>query len=312
MLDWLRPSNKESGLVFGLTWSAAGVMLAITGLTSCSYLIPEDERPPRYNTVVGARRAPILNHVVGENAPDPNAPTAVQAEAAFGGGPVPAAVAAPNAPVAGNFAPAPAAHRQAPPFAPVAVGAAPSAVQYQGRGQGQIIQNGHERNSFEKGRDWIFGNDAEIGAPPVPVGQPLPPGAEKRVPGNGAKKEQTDVALGFGKDYPELNSVPERPEGLQTKSKLEQAHEALEIDKRRAEQEAKRLQRQTEQDPESLLRQYRNGTLRANPNLDLPDIPLQDEEAFFFGDEFKPAPREKPKKVVNIIRGTKIEEVVIR
>lgn len=308
MLDWLRPSKKENGLMFGLAWSAAGIMLAITGLTSCSYLIPEDERPPRYNTVVGPRHAPVLNHAVGENAPDPNAPTSVQAQEVFGEGGVPPSFAAPDTslaptPGAGGFAD----HHQAPPFAPS--GAAPSAVQYQG--DGQPIQHGHERNAFEKGRDWIFGDDAEIGAPPVPVGSPLPPGA-RHTPDEKNADENTSVALGFGEDYPELNSVPDRPESLLTKSKLEQAHEALKIDKARAEREAQQLQNQTEQDPDSLLKQYRNGTLKTSPVPGLPDIPLSDEGAFFFGEDLPSVPKPEPKKVVNIVRGTQTEEVVVR
>ena len=168
----LRPSENERGLTFGLTWSAVGCALAMVGLTSCGYIIPEDNRPPRYNTVVGERRAPALNNAVGVNTPPE------QDENAYPQDPVPSARAPmpqggmmPTASVAAPGAPAPAA--------------APGA------------RAGSQRSFWDKSKGWIFGEDAEIRETPVPLGAPLPPGAK-----NELEKGQLTVAMGDSSEYP--------------------------------------------------------------------------------------------------------------
>lgn len=287
MLGWLRPSTNERGVWFGLTWSAAGFLLAVTGLSSCSYLIPEDERPPRYNTVLGPRHAPVLNHAVGENTPDESLPTPQQIKAVYGAAPVPGAApqAAPGqAPVA-SFTPNAAA-------IPVAPSTAQSSVH---RGVG--VQATQERSLFEKGRDWIFGDDAEIGETPVPVGAPLPPGAKDDTQRNTAQQEAA-LALGLGRDYPDLETVPETPEGEVTHNKLEQARKALEIDKARAEAQKDALSREVDTD-ESLLKQYRDGTLTITPSQTLQEHQLV------------PEPEAAAPKTVNIVRGTQSQQVAV-
>lgn len=51
--------ESESLWRFGLKWSSAGVVLALFLLAGCSAFTAEDT--PRYNTIVGERRAPQLN-----------------------------------------------------------------------------------------------------------------------------------------------------------------------------------------------------------------------------------------------------------
>lgn len=55
------PKKNETVLSFGLSWSLVGSMVALTYLASCSYIIPENTRPPRYNTVLGEKRVPPKN-----------------------------------------------------------------------------------------------------------------------------------------------------------------------------------------------------------------------------------------------------------
>lgn len=52
--------EQENGIVFGLKWSLVGFALALCFLAGCSSFFDSGE-PPRYNTVQGARRAPVLN-----------------------------------------------------------------------------------------------------------------------------------------------------------------------------------------------------------------------------------------------------------
>ncbi len=67
----LTPRPHETFLKFGLTWSAAGSLLALATLASCAYFIPESASAPRYNTVEGERRAPQLNGVSSAPRTDP-------------------------------------------------------------------------------------------------------------------------------------------------------------------------------------------------------------------------------------------------
>lgn len=56
--------ESENGLLFGLKWSMVGVILALCLLAGCSSWFSSD--PPRYNTVVGERRMPVLNPGSGQ------------------------------------------------------------------------------------------------------------------------------------------------------------------------------------------------------------------------------------------------------
>lgn len=61
LLPEFSPKKSETVIGFGLTWSLVGSALALTYLASCSYIIPENPRPPRYNTVMGEKRIPPKN-----------------------------------------------------------------------------------------------------------------------------------------------------------------------------------------------------------------------------------------------------------
>lgn len=61
LLPEFSPKKHESVLGFGLTWSLVGSAIALTYLASCSYVVPENPRPPRYNTVLGEKRIPNKN-----------------------------------------------------------------------------------------------------------------------------------------------------------------------------------------------------------------------------------------------------------
>lgn len=244
----LRPLPNERGLTFGLTWSAVGCALTLIGLTSCGYLIPEDTRPPRYNSVVGERRSPPMNAMVGANMPNtetgeyPAAPTSVPVTANG----VPIAPAASGG--ASSPAPAPTASVVAPNgVAPVAGARRPS---------------GAQRSFWDKSKGWIFGDDAEIRETPVPLGAPLPPGASNTP----AKKEKTiDLAMGSSSEYPKLEEVKDvPPASVQAKSKLQQAEEALKIDHARASGTRDDLAREAVSEP-TLMEQYQQGKLPPAP-----------------------------------------------
>ena len=61
------PKKNETALSFGLSWSLVGSAIALTYLASCSYIIPENSNPPRYNTVLGEKRLPPKNPSPGNN-----------------------------------------------------------------------------------------------------------------------------------------------------------------------------------------------------------------------------------------------------
>ena len=67
------PKPNETTLSFGLTWSMIGSALALTYLASCAYLIPENPRTPRYNTVLGDKRLPPKNPSPANNFTAPDA-----------------------------------------------------------------------------------------------------------------------------------------------------------------------------------------------------------------------------------------------
>ncbi|MFZ4125522.1 MAG: hypothetical protein ACOYJ2_05565, partial [Rickettsiales bacterium] len=67
------PKPNETALSFGLTWSMAGCALALTYLASCAYLIPENPKTPRYNTVLGDKRLPPKNPSPANNFTMPDA-----------------------------------------------------------------------------------------------------------------------------------------------------------------------------------------------------------------------------------------------
>ena len=161
MLSYFTPPSDERALTFGVKWSAIGCALTLFGLASCSYLIPEDSRPPRYNAVIGERRTPALNRAVGANMPDPA--TGMSGESSYGGAPM-GALPQTNGGAVNNQA-----------FAPAPMGAMPSPTS-----PGAPIPQANaqpQRGFFGRSKDWIFGDDAEIRKTPIPLGRPLPPGA---------------------------------------------------------------------------------------------------------------------------------------
>lgn len=50
--------ERENGVLFGLKWSLVGCLIALCFLSSCSLF---DSGTPRYNSVVGEKRVPVLN-----------------------------------------------------------------------------------------------------------------------------------------------------------------------------------------------------------------------------------------------------------
>ncbi|MBN8543833.1 MAG: hypothetical protein J0M34_06170 [Alphaproteobacteria bacterium] len=67
------PKPNETALSFGLTWSMVGSAVALTYLASCAYLIPENPKAPRYNTVMGDKRLPPKNPSPANNFTMPDA-----------------------------------------------------------------------------------------------------------------------------------------------------------------------------------------------------------------------------------------------
>ena len=67
--------EHENGLVFGLKWSLVGFAIALCFLAGCSSLF--DAGTPRYNTVQGPKRTPVMNP--GGNGNTQPTTTAVQA-----------------------------------------------------------------------------------------------------------------------------------------------------------------------------------------------------------------------------------------
>lgn len=61
--------EEENTVLFGLKWSVVGMALAVLLLAGCSSLF--DQRVPRYNSVSGERRAPIMNPGAMAGQPDP-------------------------------------------------------------------------------------------------------------------------------------------------------------------------------------------------------------------------------------------------
>lgn len=313
MLERFRPHENERGLTFGLTWSAVGCALALVGLTSCGYLVPEDNRAPRYNTVIGERRTPALNNQVGANMPDPDT------------GEYPAMTGAPMRPAANpSAAPMPTTASVNSPG-----GAMPSAV------------GGPPKRSFwDKTRGWVFGDDAEIGGAPVPLGTPLPPGAMNDLPDDA---ETVDVAMGSSSEYPKLEDVKDvPPASVDARDRLQQAQDALLLDRVRAAQERDAAAREAASEP-TLLEQYRQGKLPPAPqpqplnpadevSVNLPGSELQaaaplpnrlpepdmvidlsssldDETTEMAAEEMAPPP---PVPTVNVVRGVQSETVEIR
>jgi hypothetical protein len=83
-----RPKTHESGLRFGLTWSAMGSVLAVSMLASCAYIIPPDNQAPRHNEVLGMEKRRPVNHQVAPTSRAPS-PTVMQHAAVQGVQPVP-------------------------------------------------------------------------------------------------------------------------------------------------------------------------------------------------------------------------------
>lgn len=259
MLERFRPHENERGLTFGLTWSAVGCALALIGLTSCGYIIPEDTRAPRYNSVIGERRTPMLNNQVGENMPAPD----TGAYPSMTGAPVPPEAPMANAP---SDTPPPSSADYAGPTASVQApnGAMPSA------GTGGRPQ----RSFWDKTRGWVFGDDAEINGTPIPLGTPLPPGAMNDIPGAAPDADTLDLAMGSSSEYPKLEDVQDvPPASVEARDRLQQAQEALVIDKARAAAERDAAAREAASEP-TLLEQYKQGKLPPAPQAQ----PLQPGE----------------------------------
>jgi hypothetical protein len=277
--NMLRPSSSERGFLFGLTWSALGCMIAVAGLSSCSYFIPDDERPPRYNTVLGPKRAPALNRAVGAQTPNENLSTPQQIQQ----------LRRPSAQPNNRHAGAPASAGYSGGNAGVAqstIGSAPSASKEAGFYE-------RSKNFYKRSKNWIFGEDAGISEIPVPLGAPLPPGARNAVK---PTANQIALALGAGRDYPDLETIPApSKQDLITKDKLHQAQGALQIDKARAARAKEDLLREAGAEP-SLLDAYQDGTLALSPYA-------------LEADAYVPPP-EPPS--INVVRGTKSQRVILR
>lgn len=317
MLERFRPHENERGLTFGITWSAVGCALALVGLTSCGYFIPEDTRAPRYNTVIGERRTPALNNQVGENMPDPDTG---DYPAMTGGAPVPPA---------GN------------PVATAPRGPGPTAsVNSPGATMPSAMGGPPKRSFWDKTRGWVFGEDAEIGGAPVPLGTPLPPGAMNDLPDDA---QGVEVAMGDSSEYPKLEDVQDvPPASVDARDRLQQAQDALVLDKVRAAQERDAAAREAASEP-TLLEQYKQGKLPPAPkpqplntadevSVNLPGSELQAEaplpnrlpepdmvidlsspssaDTEMLAEEMAPPP--PPAPTVNVVRGIQSETVEIR
>lgn len=53
--------SPKNGYAFGFRWSLVGCALALIYTTSCELIIPPDRSVPRYNTVHGTKKRPLLN-----------------------------------------------------------------------------------------------------------------------------------------------------------------------------------------------------------------------------------------------------------
>lgn len=313
-----RPSANERGLTFGLTWSAVGCALAMVGLTSCGYIIPEDNRPPRYNSVMGERRTPLLNNAVGANTPPPvdeeaypQSPAEISATAPMQAASMPQGGGVPTASVSSPGGPAPAA--------------APGA------------RAGSQRSFWDKSKGWIFGEDADIRETPVPLGAPLPPGAR-----NASDPKSVDLAMGSSSDYPKLEEVGDVvPATRSTQTKLKQAEEALMIDRARADGNRDTLASEVAAEP-SLLDAYKQGRLPAAPapqplvaqtdspevSVNLPEVGAAPQPEMTLDLSAPPSEQVTPEMVdaaaaeltppppppptVNVVRGVQSETVEIR
>ncbi len=304
-----RPHSDEHELVFGLKFSAIGCALTLMALASCSYLIPEEKRPPRYNAVIGERRVPVLNQAVGSATPPEPSEEAYPVDPA-------AQAASMGVPPAGAFpAPPPGAMPSANP------GMMPSPAAPNARMPQAAMQP--KKSFWQRSKGWLFGEDAEIRKTPIPLGRPLPPGALNQIsPASG-----TTLAMGSpGTDYPKLESVQEvPPASVQARDKLQQATQALKIDETRAAAAREHLSKEAVAEP-TLLDAYKRGELSAQPQdaaqqpapvveeviefrkLDKSEQAVEDEalSAAMMEPALPPAP------TVNVVRGTRSEAVQLR
>jgi hypothetical protein len=314
MLSLFTPKPEERALTFGLKFSAIGCALTLFGLASCSYLIPEDSRPPRYNSVVGERRVPPLNRAVGAAMPDPA--TGMPTDAGYGSQP-PAGAGYGNAPM------------QALPANPAAMNyggmpspQAPNAPIPQANAQPQ-------KGFFERSKGWIFGDDAEIRKTPIPLGRPLPPGASKSP--DTTTGSSVTLAMGSSSEYPELETVQEVPPAtIAAHEKLTQATAALKIDQARANAAREALANEAASEP-TLLDAYRDGQLPVTPQAQATapivsppatttqGVQAQSEETvehFDFTTAQEPAEAQAteppPAPTVNIVRGVQSETIELR
>lgn len=71
--------ENENGLVFGLKWSLVGFAIALCFLAGCASLF--ESGSPRYNTVQGPKRVPVMNpaSAVSQQPPAPMQPSAYNA-----------------------------------------------------------------------------------------------------------------------------------------------------------------------------------------------------------------------------------------
>ncbi len=53
--------SSTNGYAFGFKWSLLGIIFALFYITSCELIIPPDRSVPRYNTVRGEKKRPMLN-----------------------------------------------------------------------------------------------------------------------------------------------------------------------------------------------------------------------------------------------------------
>lgn len=273
-----RPSPHETGFRFGLIWSALGCAMTFTALVGCSYLIPEDPRPPRYNKLVPTdRRPPPLNSQSGAGiygAPPAMATAPVITPENYDtvpqmnyNAPVPGAPAGspPPPPANTSFV------QQLPPQSPP-VSSAPQPVS--------------QPSWFERNFNWLPG----VGEEPedfsrTPMGRPLAPGAQATPPQAapfGAGEPETARALAFSapspqgalapippnavntsgayqaasSSYPVLQDTPPAPtDAAESQARLERARMALQADQVNANDQRNAIAAQASSEP-TLATQY--------------------------------------------------------
>lgn len=247
MFPDFRPHPDERTLSFGLKFSSLGCAITLLSLASCSYLIPDDPRPPRYNAVVGERRTPALNQAVGAAMPDPA--TGSYPENPYGASGAAGMAALPNGGPMNT--PQPPNMPQAMPSPPNPGAPIPQAAMQP------------KKSFWQRSKGWIFGDDAEIRKNPIPLGRPLPPGVLNRMaPAAG----NTQFAMGSsGKDYPKLENVGDvHPATTASRDKLQQAVGALKIDEQRAAATRDALTQEATSEP-TLMQEYQQGKLPTSP-----------------------------------------------